>query len=145
MGYSYGVNWRTGLEVLCCQICGTSDGTAKKVRCPYNYCPAVAACANCREAKKHLHNAEQKADCKASHDKFEAEKDFERSNPDKIVRAAWGNWCTKMPGVVLVMTGDEKYHLVRKYEVKRPNLLSNSEYVSAIETDGAEALISAAH
>jgi hypothetical protein len=43
MGYCY-----EGRK-LCCDICGVAG--AKKYRCPFGYCPATAACSNCR--KKH--------------------------------------------------------------------------------------------
>ena len=52
MGCSYGQNeW--GRWVLACDGCG-SIGGVRKVKCPYNYCPATALCKTCREAQPSL-------------------------------------------------------------------------------------------
>lgn len=47
MGYSYG-RGPSGRWVLACDLCSRADGTARKVRCPYGYCPATALCRSCR-------------------------------------------------------------------------------------------------
>jgi hypothetical protein len=64
MGYSY-----QGRS-LCCDVCGTAG--ARKHRCPYNYCPALACCAACWKRNdenhfKHKHNHER---CRARSDEM---------------------------------------------------------------------------
>ena len=47
---------------LCCDLCGTSGAT--KVRCPYGYCPACAACPDCKRTRKvDVFSREAHADC----------------------------------------------------------------------------------
>lgn len=145
MGYSYTINYRTGKEVLCCDVCGDGDGTASKVKCPYGYCPAVAACRGCRAAKKHLHTPEQRAHCKASAAEFDARRALEVKTPENVVKAAWGEWATHEPGVTLVITGDNKYHLVTEYEVRSPNWLSSNTYVRALTDQEAKDMLQLAY
>lgn len=140
MGYCYGVNYATGRVVLCCDVCGDARGTTIKVRCPYGGCPSVAACKACRVAKKHLHSAEQKASCKESTRIYDERKALEDSQPENVVKAAWGEWCTKQSGVTLVVTGDDKYHLVKDYEVRSPNWMSDCTYVQALTNAEAAAI-----
>ena len=42
-------------------------------RCPHNYCPPIAACTDCRAAKKHLHCASQREQCRRRSEEFHAE------------------------------------------------------------------------
>ena len=55
---------------LCCDICGTAG--ARKVRCPFGYCPATAACSTCRKTRKDILNtaAHRIQGCEEGHRKF---------------------------------------------------------------------------
>ena len=70
MGYSY--DSLTGR--LCCDNCSNYTGV-RKVRCPYNYCPAVALCPTCRanpKVKADNKKYHLEAGCKESHEQFVA-------------------------------------------------------------------------
>ena len=64
MGYSYSNNGK-----LCCDIC--SKAGARKYRCPFGHCPAIAACPACRRAKSELFTRAYHAEngCKTGHEK----------------------------------------------------------------------------
>lgn len=68
MGFCYTRSGR-----LCCDYCGAAG--AKKYRCPYGYCPPVAACEACRETKTAQFSAafHRELGCKAAHEKFQAD------------------------------------------------------------------------
>ena len=70
MGYCY-----TNDGQLCCDICGAAG--ARKYRCPFGYCPAIAACPKCRKDRAELFGraAHRKAGCEAGHNQFQAELD----------------------------------------------------------------------
>lgn len=54
---------------LCCDICGNA-GEVRRVRCPYGYCPATAACPKCRKEHKRIFSAAHHREhgCKARHE-----------------------------------------------------------------------------
>ena len=73
---------------LCCDECGSCDGTVRRVRCPWNYCPRFSLCASCRTRSgkfflrvgrlpqsKEEHRAHG---CEEGHRRFEAERQHER-------------------------------------------------------------------
>lgn len=37
---------------MVCDFCSRAPGGVRKVRCPFGYCPSVAACADCRKSRK---------------------------------------------------------------------------------------------
>lgn len=78
MGYSYGMNPNTGRVVLACDFCGACDSTARKMRCPAGYCPAVATCSACYKAGKHKHSPEQYRKCKGMSIEYERKRQKER-------------------------------------------------------------------
>ncbi len=53
MGFSYGLNYKTGKYQLACDFCGNIGGV-RKIKCPYGYCQPYAVCLECKKAKRHL-------------------------------------------------------------------------------------------
>jgi hypothetical protein len=67
MGYCY-----EGKK-LCCDICGKAG--ARKMKCPFGYCPAPAACPECRKthAARFTKAAHVKMGCDAKHNAYMAD------------------------------------------------------------------------
>ena len=53
---------------LCCDFCG-GEG-ARKMKCPYGWCQALATCAACRELKRHKLAYESHANCKINSERI---------------------------------------------------------------------------
>ncbi len=76
MGYSTDSSGR-----LCCDSCGVSGGV-RKIRCPWNYCPRIALCKNCKTkhadklGKKHHRDR----GCEKSHNEFAADEALKSQN-----------------------------------------------------------------
>ena len=85
MGYSYHKNLRTGRYNLCCDFCGSS-GNTKKYRCPFGYCPPIAACPKCHKEHKDKFSKEfhRSSGCEKGH------RDFERKNKQRELMLASG-------------------------------------------------------
>lgn len=71
MGYLYRGN------ELVCMTCGCAG--ARKVKCPYNYCPPIAICSECRKVhKKELKQAHIDNKCKENHEAFVEKQNLEK-------------------------------------------------------------------
>lgn len=66
MGYCYKGNR------LCCDVCGKADGTTRRHRCPYGYCPSIAACPECRKAHAEKFRAKAHVKCKTGSEELNA-------------------------------------------------------------------------
>lgn len=86
MGYSYSLSGH-----LCCDYCGSS-GETRKHRCPFGFCPATAACPDCRRKHRDDFTCEthRKRGCEAGHLRFveERQKRLDLLNAGKFVRRA---------------------------------------------------------
>lgn len=84
MGYCY-----EGKK-LCCDECSTAG--SRKVKCPYNYCPAAALCPTCRKdpALKAKVKAYHETNCKGASAWYAREKQEERG----LMMAGWFVRCS---------------------------------------------------
>jgi hypothetical protein len=58
---------------LCCDVCGKAG--ARKMKCPFNNCPATAVCSDCRKtrAERFTKAAHIKMGCDTAHNAYMAE------------------------------------------------------------------------
>jgi hypothetical protein len=70
MGYCYEA-YKGKCGRLCCDLCGNAGGV-RKVRCPFGYCQAIAACPACRKAHPEVFSKAKHRErgCEAAHLKF---------------------------------------------------------------------------
>ncbi|MBE3118072.1 MAG: hypothetical protein IMZ50_04850 [Candidatus Atribacteria bacterium] len=90
MGYSYSLNGH-----LCCDFCGRA-GEARKIRCPFGYCPSTATCPECRKkhADKFTRDHHRAYGCEAGHRRFVETEEDRRKILDRgefLRRAALGH------------------------------------------------------
>jgi hypothetical protein len=73
MGYCYEA-YKGKRGRLCCDLCGNAGGV-RKIRCPFGYCQATAACPACRKAHPEVFSkaTHQNRGCEAAHLKFKAD------------------------------------------------------------------------
>ena len=84
---------------LCCDLCGAAGAT--KVLCPFGYCPACAACPNCKKTHKvDVFSRTAHSECEVRAAEFRAERAHEAAV------LASGKWVRKaavnIPGAVKV-------------------------------------------
>lgn len=80
MGYSY-----ISAGALCCDYCGSSQGV-KRYKCPFGYCPATAACPDCRS--KHAEKLSR-----AAHDTCRIlDEVYRNRNAETVARTAAGEF-----------------------------------------------------
>ena len=72
MGYLYDAKDR-----LVCDFCGQSGGVRKR-RCPYDYCPAPAACADCYAKHRPIFLAAAHQQCKQRAEEYRAQRELAR-------------------------------------------------------------------
>jgi hypothetical protein len=80
MGYSY-----TSAGALCCDYCGSAQGT-KRYKCPFGYCPATAACPDCRAKHKEDFTREKHDTCRI------LDEVYRNRNAETIARTAAGEF-----------------------------------------------------
>ena len=120
MGYCYAEV--DGRHVLCCDICGDHGGV-RRVRCPYGYCQATAACPKCRKEHKTEFSKARHADCKVRSAEFHARE----CEQQRLLDAGLAVRCSALS------TDDGRVHVLFRYKEGRTiGLYMSNETYDAI-------------